>query len=171
MQMTSHSRTALMRKLAGGSGADFVDQSAKTTKKETQPTPAAAATPAMDYIPHRSDAPPIQGSESFCFVMKNMFDPATETGQDWHIEIQEDVESECSKYGRVLHSYVEKDKSGGLVYVLFDNSKSAVRAVHQMHGRWFNKKQITVRYLASQEYVGMFPEARSSVQQARENDK
>lgn len=165
VQMTSHSRTALMAKLARGSDV-LPTSNVKPPPPPVAPAPTTTSS-SMDYLPEKSDAPPVEGSKSFCFVMKNMFDPATEVGMDWHIEIKEDVEAECSKYGRILHSYVDKDKAGGLVYILFDNTSSAVRAVHQMHGRWFNKKQVLVRYLSSQEYVGMFPEARSAVQEAR----
>uniref|UniRef100_K3X3I5 RRM domain-containing protein n=1 Tax=Globisporangium ultimum (strain ATCC 200006 / CBS 805.95 / DAOM BR144) TaxID=431595 RepID=K3X3I5_GLOUD len=179
LSMNSQSRTALMAKLAGGKqlfptamptvGAGFPAASIPLQAP-------AAVNPAAIQHAERAAAlasVEIEGSESFCFVIKNMFDVAEEQrsdAPDWHVEIKQDVEEECSTYGNVLHSYVEKDKQGGLVYVLFDSVRSAVDAAKVMHGRWFNQRQISVRYLSSQEYVGMFPEARSAVQTARSND-
>jgi RNA-binding protein 39 len=64
---------------------------------------------------------------------------------------------------------VEKEKQGGLVYILFERKHAAVGAARRLHGRWFNKRQISIRYMSSQEYVGMFPEARPAVQIARAN--
>ncbi|KAE8734944.1 Splicing factor isoform 2 [Hibiscus syriacus] len=40
------------------------------------------------------------GQPSECLLLKNMFDPATETEPDFDLDIKEDVEEECSKYGR-----------------------------------------------------------------------
>lgn len=164
--LSSQSRTALMAKLAGGQGAEFIQQAAASGLKP-QAAPVVKPTPVPSVVP--GETPEMEGSRNFAFVMKNMFDPTTERGEDWHLEIKEDVESECVKYGSVLHSYVEKDAAGGLVYILFENVESAERAAKAMHGRWFNKRQILVRYLSSQEYVGMFPEARSAVQRASQS--
>lgn len=177
LSMNSQSRSALMAKLAGGKN---IFPTALPTPAAFPPTsapvPAAVAVnPAVAQHAERAAAlasVEIEGSESFCFVIKNMFDVLAEkrTGDpDWHVEIKQDVEEECGSYGIVLHSYVEKEKEGGLVYVLFDTVASAAQAAKILHGRWFNQRQISVRYLSSQEYVGMFPEARSAVQTARTN--
>lgn len=172
MALNSQSRTALMAKLAGGKDI-FPNPALGSTmyanvgsnaygKPETSQTERAAALASEK----------IEGVPSFCFVVKNMFDAQAEKrsgNPDWHLEIQEDVVEECESFGPVLHSFVEKEKVGGLVYILFDRKESAMAAANRMHGRWFNKRQISVRFLSSQEYVGMFPEARSAVQTAKEN--
>ncbi|CAL9145532.1 unnamed protein product [Musa hybrid cultivar] len=49
--------------------------------------------------------PNVQPSE--CILLRNMFDP-TETQPDFDLEIQEDVQEECSKFDSVKHIYVEK---------------------------------------------------------------
>lgn len=177
LSMNAQSRSALMAKLAGNdlnlfpnamaggsgypgaSGGAYNNAAATATQRAEQATALMASTE-------------IEGSDSFCFVVKNMFDVYQEQksgNPDWAVEIQQDVEEECGQYGTVLHTYVEKEKQGGLVYVLYDNVASAVASAKKLHGRWFNKRQISVRYLSSQEYVGMFPEARSAVQTARTN--
>lgn len=170
LNMTAQSRSALMAKLAGSK--DMFPTVAAPSTSVAAPV-SAAANPALAQYAERAAALAslqIEGAESFCFVIKNMFDVAHErrTGApDWDVEIKQDVEDECASYGTVRHSFVEKEKDGGLVYVLFDSVSSAVQAAKVLHGRWFNQRQISVRYLSPQEYVGMFPEARSAVQAAR----
>uniref|UniRef100_A0AAV1ULB9 RRM domain-containing protein n=1 Tax=Peronospora matthiolae TaxID=2874970 RepID=A0AAV1ULB9_9STRA len=179
LSMNALSRSALMAKLAGndvnlfpmamGGSVRHVGSYPVSATDMTNSMAASAAQRAEQAAALMSSME-IEGSESFCFVVKNMFDVYQEQKSgnlDWSVEIQQDVEEECGQYGPVLHTYVEKEKQGGLVYVLFDNVVSAVSAAKKLHGRWFNKRQISVRYLSSQEYVGMFPEVRSAVQTAR----
>ena len=45
------------------------------------------------------------------------------------------VEGECSKFGTLLHSYVETRQPGGLVYLLFSTVDSAMKAAQSLHGR------------------------------------
>ncbi|POM64859.1 hypothetical protein PHPALM_19566 [Phytophthora palmivora] len=179
LSMNAQSRSALMAKLAGNDvnlfptsmGGSAGGYGAASSTDYTNSMAATAAQRAEQAAALMSSTE-IEGSDSFCFVVKNMFDVYQEQksgNPEWSVEIKQDVEEECGQYGPVLHTYVEKEKQGGLVYVLFDNVDSAVAAAKKLHGRWFNKRQISVRYLSSQEYVGMFPEARSAVQTARAN--
>eukprot|EP00644_Phytophthora_capsici_P012987 jgi/Phyca11/5319/fgenesh1_pm.PHYCAscaffold_5_\ len=177
LSMNAQSRSALMAKLAGsdvnlfqsmgGAVPGFPSSSSGVNYANNM---AATAAQRAEQATALMSSAEIEGSDSFCFVVKNMFDAYQEQksgNPEWAVEIQQDVEEECGQYGPVLHTYVEKDKQGGLVYVLFGNVGAAVAAAKKLHGRWFNKRQISVRYLSSQEYVGMFPEARSAVQTAR----
>ncbi|CAI5734660.1 unnamed protein product [Peronospora destructor] len=178
LSMNAQSRSALMAKLAGSDvnlfptfmrGSIGTDGGCSIATEYANSMAATAAQRAEQAAALMSSTE-IEGSESFCVVVKNMFDVYQEQksgNPEWSAEIQQDVEEECGQYGPVLHTYVEKEKQGGLVYVLFGNVSSAVSAAKKLHGRWFNKRQISVRYLSSQEYVGMFPEARSAVQTAR----
>lgn len=51
--------------------------------------------------------PPIEQTKNVC-------------AQDgWDLDIQEDVEDECGKYGAVKHVYVDPKTPGGMVYALF----------------------------------------------------
>ena len=87
-------------------------------------------------------------------VLKNMFTPTVETDPNWDIDIQvrrqnegdneqEDVKSECQKYGNVLHCFVDK-KSDGNVYLMFEDTNACHVAADAMNGRWFNCRQIQV---------------------------
>ncbi|KNB43155.1 splicing factor CC1-like protein [Blastocystis sp. subtype 4] len=111
--------------------------------------------------------PIIQGNASNCMVLRNMFTPALETEPTWDIDIQEDVKSECQKYGNVLHCFVDKNSDGN-VYLMFGDLRSCRTAAQEMNGRWFNRRQIQVAYVPLGEYVSRFPDARraASVAQA-----
>ncbi|AQL09640.1 Splicing factor CC1-like [Zea mays] len=54
-------------------------------------------TPSIDL------APPSQ-----CLLLKNMFDPALETDPDFDLDIRDDVQEECSKFGQLKHIFVDK---------------------------------------------------------------
>ena len=54
-----------------------------------------------------------------------MFDPAEETEPGWDLEIAEDTKAECSKYGPVLHAYVDSS-SKGFVYLKVSSWSSRV---------------------------------------------
>ncbi|KAJ4851436.1 hypothetical protein Tsubulata_041711 [Turnera subulata] len=108
-----------------------------------------ASIPAVDTI----------GIPSECLLLKNMFDPETETEPDFHLDIKEDVQDECSKFGHVKHIYVDKN-SAGFVYMRFENTQAAISAQRALHGRWFAGKMITATFMAPQTYEAKFPECR-----------
>ncbi|KAL5075269.1 hypothetical protein RYX36_014253 [Vicia faba] len=95
------------------------------------------------------------GTPSNCLLLKNMFDPSTETEPDFDLDIKEDVEEECSKYGRVKHIYVDKN-SAGFVYLMFETVEAASAAQRAMHMRWFARKMISAIYMQPQVYEAKF---------------
>ncbi len=70
-----------------------------------------------------------------------------EQNPDYDKEISKDVLDECSKFGKVLHVFVDKN-SAGHVYIKFDNEASARAAHSTMNGRWFAGKQISSEFLS-----------------------
>jgi RNA-binding protein 39 len=53
-----------------------------------------------------------------CFMLSNMFNPASEVGNPhWVQEIRDEVIDECNKYGGVVHIYVDEKSPDGNVYV------------------------------------------------------
>ncbi|XP_057417519.1 uncharacterized protein LOC130711793 [Lotus japonicus] len=95
------------------------------------------------------------GNPSECLLLKNMFDPTTETEPDFDLDIKEDVEEECSKFGRVKHIYVDK-RSAGFVYLQFDTVEAASAAQRAMHTRWFARRLISAIYMQPQVYEAKF---------------
>ena len=70
---------------------------------------------------------------------------------------------ESGKYGAVLHCYVEAKLPGGLVYMVFAQVESAVKAATALHGRWFAGRGITVEYVRPEVYETKFPEVAAAV--------
>lgn len=142
-------RLQLMFKLAEGAGLTV---------------PAAAANALLATAPVQPQVqtqvtPPIATQ---CFLLSNMFDPATETNPQWDIEIQDEVIEECQKHGGVLHIYVDKASQGN-VYVKCPNIATAVLAVNALHGRWFAGRVITAAYVPLINYHALFPGAAAAV--------
>ncbi|GAB4853127.1 hypothetical protein Ancab_017311 [Ancistrocladus abbreviatus] len=104
-------------------------------------------------------SPDTIGVVSECLLLKNMFDPALENEPDFDLDIKEDVQEECSKFGSLKHIYVDKN-SAGFVYLRFDNAQSALSAQRALHGRWFAGKMITATFMVPQNYEDKFPESR-----------
>lgn len=112
------------------------------------PVPAVVA-PVVDPI----------GPPSDCLLLKNMFDPNNETEPDFDLDIKDDVQDECSKFGAVKHIFVDKH-SAGHVYLRFDSATSAIGAQRALHGRWFAGKMITATFMPPYTYEVKFPDSK-----------
>lgn len=99
------------------------------------------------------------GAPTECLLLKNMFDPNTETDPDYDLDIKDEVQLECAKYGAVKHIFVEKNTAGH-VYIRFDTLMSAMNAQRALHGRWFAGKMITTTFLTPRAYEAKFPESK-----------
>ncbi|MBA0607209.1 hypothetical protein Godav_019549 [Gossypium davidsonii] len=155
LALNAQSRALLMQKLdrsgiatsiTSSLGVPLVNGSA-SNQQATLPVNGQGAFPAPVLQPIMSTKAlePI-GQPSECLLLKNMFDPATETEPDFDLDIKEDVEEECSKYGRVKHIYVDKN-SGGCVYLRFDSTEAAGKAQRAMHMRWFAGRSISALFM------------------------
>ncbi|KAJ1340261.1 hypothetical protein BSLG_005147 [Batrachochytrium salamandrivorans] len=80
--MNSLSRAELMAKLS-----------------RTEPTPAPIVAPVV--VPARRSIV-VPTMETRCVLLKNMFNPESETEPNWVEEIADDVKEECSKFGKVF---------------------------------------------------------------------
>ncbi|XP_052310443.1 uncharacterized protein LOC18101239 isoform X2 [Populus trichocarpa] len=159
LALNAQSRALLMQKLdrtgtatsiAGSLGVPLLNGSAPNQQAISLPVNGqtnigAAAFPAL-VLP--SPAYESIGQPSECLLLKNMFDPATETEPDFDLDIKEDVEEECSRYGQVKHIWVDKN-SAGHVYLQFDSMEAAARAQRAMHMRWFARRSILAIFMAS----------------------
>ncbi|KAG7034417.1 RNA-binding protein 39, partial [Cucurbita argyrosperma subsp. argyrosperma] len=140
-------RTGIATSIAGSLGAPVLNASAPNQRATSLPLNGQAAV-AAPVLPANFTPPVLQsvGSPSECLLLKNMFDPSTETAPDFDLEIKEDVEEECSKYGHVKHIYVDKN-SAGCVYLQYDTVEAAINAQRAMHLRWFAGRQISVLFM------------------------
>ncbi|KAG5437405.1 hypothetical protein PCANB_000836 [Pneumocystis canis] len=130
------SRDALMRKLAREEGKESIGLI------PPKPTPSIQMT-------------------SRCVLLKNMFNPQEESGDNWIRELEDDVKAECEdKYGKVLHIHVEEN-SPGEVYIKFDNVVAGERAIQGLNGRWFGGRTISASFLIDAVYTAKFPKTKN----------
>ncbi|WRX08223.1 RNA recognition motif domain - like 7 [Theobroma cacao] len=165
LALNAQSRALLMQKLdrsgiatsiTGSLGVPLLNGSAPNLQAVTLPVNGQAAYPAPIVPPIMSTtAVDPTGQPSECLLLKNMFDPATEMEPDFDLEIKEDVEEECSKYGRVKHIHVDKN-SAGCVYLRFDSAEAAGKAQRAMHMRWFAGRSISALFMQPHEYEARF---------------
>ncbi|KAF2073778.1 hypothetical protein CYY_004912 [Polysphondylium violaceum] len=95
-------------------------------------------------------------TKTTCVLLKNMFDPETETADDWEQEIQSETYSECSTFGKVQHIFLDKN-SKGCIYLRFDTNEAVQRAIAKLNGRWFGQKQILADPIPESIYKQKFP--------------
>ncbi|KAJ8332707.1 hypothetical protein SKAU_G00424960 [Synaphobranchus kaupii] len=133
-----------------------------------QPSEAAAMNPALNLnLNMNVNTPlnlPTQPLATHCFQLSNMFNPQSEDGPGWDVEIQDDVIEECNKHGGVVHIYVDKNSSQGNVYVKCPTIPAAMAAVNALHGRWFAGKMITAAYVPLPTYHNLFPDSVTATQ-------
>jgi len=160
--LDSNSRLALMQRLGGGTmdGAPMPGlpiMPPVLPPMPIPPLPVPLPTPTL---------PLVAGLPSCAIKINNMFDPATETEVGWELDIKEDTEQECSKFGTVTFSHVDNVSPGGIVYVVFNNQNSAAQATTHLHGRWFAGRTITIEYMQPEAFVAQFPAARDAISAA-----
>ncbi|KAG4391452.1 hypothetical protein GLYMA_05G187000v4 [Glycine max] len=136
LTLNAHSRALLMQRLAGADPASIGLPVVNGSVPAQQAISLPIGAPVLPTLVMPNPVVEPVGNPSECLLLKNMFDPSTETEPDFDIDIKEDVEEECSKYGRVKHIFVDK-KSAGFVYLRFDTVEAASAAQHAMHLRWF----------------------------------
>ncbi|CAI0555062.1 unnamed protein product [Linum tenue] len=166
LSLNAQSRAMLMQKLdrsgiatsiSGSLGVPMLNGSAQNPQTMAlQLNGQAALRGALPVHVLPSPAFESIGKPSVCLLLQNMFDPSTETEPDFDVDIKDDVEEECSKYGHVKHIYVEKN-SAGFVYLRFDTVEAAARAQAAMHMRWFARRSISATFMPPHEYEAKFP--------------
>ncbi|KAL9258227.1 RNA-binding protein 39-like protein [Drosera capensis] len=130
LALNAHARAALMQKLDRTGTASSIAGSL-VTPGSVLATPTAsilgpatsmvaplmqASTPAVGGWPvsglsvPAANIPTVEpiGVPSECLLLKNMFDPNVESEQDFDLDIKEDVQDECAKYGGLKHIFVDK---------------------------------------------------------------
>lgn len=160
LSLNARSRVALMQKLdrtgtatsiaesLGISGGPVINQQASSVPVNGMPVTMVSPLFAPQGIPFVNE--PI-GVPSECILLKNMFDPSTETEPDYDLVIKEEVEEECSKCGAVKHIYVDKNSSG-FVYLRFDSVAAATSCQRMMDKRWYAGKAISATFMPPHEY-------------------
>ncbi|KAF1319661.1 Hiv tat-specific factor 1, partial [Globisporangium splendens] len=81
---------------------------------------------------------------SKAIILKHIWDPlAPQETTSFFDELEDDMRSECSKFGAVEHVHIVAD---GSVLVRFHALESAIKCLQVMNGRWFDGRKIDARF-------------------------
>lgn len=98
-----------------------------------------------------------------CLKIRNMFDPEEEYEDDWQIYIKDAILEKCENNNGIVHIQVDTSSNEGCVYLKCSSSESAGQAYRALHGWWFDRRLVTVKYLRLERYHERFPESEVSV--------
>lgn len=153
VNFNNYSRDLLMRKLARQDESSPPDRNG-AGKDAPKRVPEA--------VVHTSKPLPVNvPMASRCVVLKNMFDPAEETGDAWIKELEDDVKTECEdKYGHVVHISLDPN-SQGEIYIKFDKVSGGEKAIQGLNGRFFGGRRISASPVVDAVYASLFGRASS----------
>jgi len=154
VNFNNYSRDLLMRKLARQDDAAPTDRNGTGKDAPKQRAPEATV--------HTQKPLPVNvPMASRCVVLKNMFDPAEETGEAWIKELEDDVKTECEeKYGHVVHISLDPN-SQGEIYIKFDKVSGGEKAIQGLNGRFFGGRRISASPVVDAVYASLFGRASS----------
>lgn len=143
VNFNNYSRDALMRKLARTD--DTPVTKGRDDKREVlKPKTETKALPVNVNMASR------------CVVLKNMFDPAEEEGENWEKELEDDVRAEAEeKYGHVVHIALDPNSQGD-IYLKFDRVQGGENAIKGLNGRYFGGRMISATPVVDAVYSSLF---------------
>lgn len=144
VNFNNYSRDALMRKLA----------------RTDEPAPAIKGRDdRREILKPKTETKPLPvnvNMASRCVVLKNMFDPAEEEGENWEKELEDDVRAEAEeKYGHVVHIALDPNSQGD-IYLKFDRVQGGENAIKGLNGRYFGGWMISATPVVDAVYSSLF---------------
>ncbi|KAA8572616.1 hypothetical protein EYC84_003218 [Monilinia fructicola] len=131
VNFNNYSRDALMRKLARTDDTTTAANSQHERREVSKPKTETKALPVNVNMASR------------CVVLKNMFDPTEEDGENWEKELEDDVRAEAEeKYGHVVHIALDPNSQGD-IYLKFDRVQGGENAIKGLNGRYFGGRMIS----------------------------
>ncbi|EFJ45773.1 hypothetical protein VOLCADRAFT_105799 [Volvox carteri f. nagariensis] len=153
IKMSAQGRVALMTKLAGSAGLPAPPTSVLPAGVTNAVAHAVLSVDPV-LLMQQGVLGPSSPIATPCLLLKNMFDAAASAGDAaaqnaaasvLAAEVEVDVREECSRFGELLHVWVDA-KSKGFVYLRFATTQSAEAAHRALHGRWYSGRQILAEY-------------------------
>ncbi|ESO97091.1 hypothetical protein LOTGIDRAFT_226827 [Lottia gigantea] len=102
-----------------------------------------------------------------CLKVKNMFDTAVESDQEWYESVENAILEKTEDIADIVHIYVDDESKEGCVYIKCSSREAAGKARQCLHGWWFDGRLITARYLRLEHYHKQFPESVKAVRPLR----
>jgi len=107
------------------------------------------------------------GKASQCIKLMNLFDPeqvqalSNDAYDDWKDSIEDDVGEECDKKGKIVHIRAKSTDPTGAVFVCMRGLSDAILVATAIAGRYYDKREIKVEYMSTQDYVEKFPKVQA----------
>ncbi|ESZ99390.1 RNA splicing factor [Sclerotinia borealis F-4128] len=144
VNFNNYSRDALMRKLARTDDSTTAANSQNERREVSKPKTETKALPVNVNMASR------------CVVLKNMFDPTEEDGENWEKELEDDVRAEAEeKYGHVVHIALDPNSQGD-IYLKFDRVQGGENAIKGLNGRYFGGRMISATPVVDAVYSSLF---------------
>ncbi|KAG5357376.1 RNA-binding protein [Yarrowia sp. C11] len=101
------------------------------------------------YKPEHEHKAPVEFT-SKCSILRNMFNSNEESG-NWVEELKEDVRLECEeKFGPLASISLKPDE--GEILLRFHNEMDCVKAVNNLHQRYFGGRVINASHISEQDF-------------------
>jgi len=138
---TAQSRAILMQKLqregqegVGVPGVDLMGQGSAPAQPQEQPQPVK---PQTSLLPTN------------CILLSNMFDlEEVDLAKEptYFVDLKEEIEEECNKYGEVGQVFIEANKEGN-IWVKFRDGRGASIAYQTLNNKFFSGRKILCSYV------------------------
>jgi RNA-binding protein 39 len=158
LNLGTSGKLALMAKLAEGTGLKLPQYTLDALNMAT----AAAAVASQTILSQESSAASNNWSaiSTQCLMISNMFDIFEEIKKpNWVEDITDDVIEECTKYGGIIHIYVDESNENGNVYVKAPTIAIAMAITGALNGRYFGGKVIQTTFIPVANYHQLFPDS------------
>ncbi|KKA29794.1 hypothetical protein TD95_004807, partial [Thielaviopsis punctulata] len=163
VNFNNYSRDALMRKLARTDEPPANSPNNNNNNASGNKNPANG-TEERQILKPKTETKPLPvavNTASRCVVLRNMFDPDEEEGDDWVKELEDDVRQEAeNKYGHVVHIAVDANSKGD-IYIKFDKVQGGENAIKGLNGRYFGGRMIDASPVVDTVYSSLFSRTRA----------
>ncbi|KAF2104092.1 splicing factor, CC1-like protein, partial [Rhizodiscina lignyota] len=145
VNFNNFSRDVLMRRLARE------DDATPSNDQANRPQPRAEARAILSNMP--------QASRSI--VLRGVFDPAAETGDNWMKDLEDEIKEECERtYGEVVHVALDPNRNGD-VYIKFRKIEGGEKAIQGLNGRYFAGRMVSAAPVVDAVYSSLFSRSKA----------
>ncbi|KAG0176452.1 hypothetical protein DFQ28_002675 [Apophysomyces sp. BC1034] len=134
----------------------LVVQRASVGAKHSMATEMAMG-PVIDFVPIMAGVKEDEATR--VLTLMNMVTPEELENDDEYQDIWDDIEEECSKYGKVMDIKIPRPKSGhssaglGKIYVRFETNDQTLAALRALAGRKFSDRTVLTSFLDEDNYL------------------
>ncbi|GJC92009.1 U2 snRNP auxilliary factor [Colletotrichum higginsianum] len=145
--------------IQGLNGMDLGDKKLRVQKASVGVTQVAGVEMGVAAMSMLAGTTSTDSGETRVLQLLNMVTPEELMDNDDYEEIKEDVQEECSKFGNVLDIKIPRPVGGsrqsagvGKIFVRFENTESAKKALQALAGRKFADRTVVTTYFPEENF-------------------